>query len=184
MVPTTPETTIKALYKDHYNEVLAYCVRRTGYTDAEDVAAEVFVTAWRRIDDLRHDTERAWLFGIARRVLSNRWRSALRYRRLKDKVGGLANLHSETPEVYIVQRENDQEVIDCLQRLRPTDREVLMLSAWESLTAPEIAVALGVSVSAAEQRLHRAKKRLAAAMQPVPEQDSFSPRAAEERGGR
>ena len=40
-----------------------------------------------------------------------------------------------------------------------------MLSAWEELTGPEIAQALGLSVAAAEQRLHRAKRRFANAPQ-------------------
>ena len=48
-----------------------------------------------------------------------------------------------------------------LQQMRSADREVLMLSAWEELTGPQIAKVLGVSVSAAEQRLHRARHRFA-----------------------
>ncbi len=42
-----------------------------------------------------------------------------------------------------------------------------MLSAWEELTGPQIASALGISVAAAEQRLHRAKERYAHKLWPL-----------------
>ena len=65
----------------------------------------------------------------------------------------------------MVRRVEELEAIRALDHLRPADREVLMLSAWEDLTGPEIARALGLSVSAAEQRLRRAKHRFARALQ-------------------
>jgi DNA-directed RNA polymerase specialized sigma24 family protein len=70
------------------DDVLGYCVRRFTFSEAEDVASEVFAIAWRRIDDLDWDTAAPWLFGIARGVLSNQRRSASR--RLRDDVGGVA----------------------------------------------------------------------------------------------
>jgi RNA polymerase sigma-70 factor, ECF subfamily len=66
--------------------------------------------------------------------------------------------------------------------MRNGDREVLMLAVWEELTAPEIATVLDISVSAAEQRLHRAKQRFATALERFPAQ--VSPRAAKEGGER
>ena len=74
-------------------------------------------------------------------------------------------------------------MLNALRRLKVSDREVLMLASWEELTAPEIAHAVGISVSAAEQRLHRAKKRLAKILAPTFSQPKTAPRAAEERGG-
>jgi RNA polymerase sigma-70 factor (ECF subfamily) len=44
--------------------------------------------------------------------------------------------------------------------MRPKDREVLRLAAWEELSNESIAVVLGCSIEAAAQRLHRAKRRL------------------------
>ena len=58
-----------------------------------------------------------------------------------------------------------------------------VLAAWEELTGPEIARALDISVSAAEQRLHRAKKRFAAVLTPSRSRPKSTPRAADERGG-
>jgi RNA polymerase sigma-70 factor, ECF subfamily len=63
----------EALFRDHAGAVRVYAARRAGLGDADDVVAEVFVIAWRRIDDLPEDPL-PWLLGVARRVLANRRR--------------------------------------------------------------------------------------------------------------
>ena len=158
---TEASGTVEALYDAHYPEVLAYCARRIGRNEAEDVANEVFTIAWRRRDEIQGATARPWLYGIARGVLANRWRSGRRHLRLVGRLSGLAPEADESPEVVVVRRAQDQEVLDALRTLRPSDQEVLTLSAWEGLSATEIGIALGVKAAAAEQRLHRAKRRLA-----------------------
>lgn len=145
--------------------MLAYCIRRIGHPDAEDVAAGVFSVAWRRRDEIEWSTARPWLYGIARGVLSNRWRSNRRRTRLIGRMSGLAETLSVSPDVVVVQKTQDEEVLAALRGLRGNDQEVLMLSAWEELSAPEIAITLEISTSAAEQRLHRAKRRLARALE-------------------
>lgn len=157
------------LYDRHHHEILAYCIRRIGHTDADDVTADVFATAWRRRDEIELATARAWLFGVARGVLANRWRSTKRRARLIDRVSGLGRPHIDSPDVVVVRKVVDEAVIEALNALRPGDREILMLAAWEELTAPEIAVVLDISTSAAEQRIHRAKKRLAKRLTPQPD---------------
>jgi RNA polymerase sigma-70 factor (ECF subfamily) len=68
-------TRLTALFEKHHAEILAYCVRRIGRTEGEDAAAEVFAVASRRVDEIDWKTVRPWLFGVARGVLANRWRS-------------------------------------------------------------------------------------------------------------
>ena len=183
MKPEKPNREFTSLYEAHYDEVLAYCIRRIGSSDADEVAAEVFVVAWRRIDEIESETARAWLYGVARGVLANRWRSGQRRTRLVGRLAGLAAPAPVLPEDNVVRRAEDDEVINALRKLKAADREVLMLASWEELSAPEIAHAVGISVSAAEQRLHRAKKRLAKVLAPPAALATRSPRAAEERGG-
>ena len=70
------EERFKALYLDNGDAVVGYCVRRLGVDDGNDAAADVFVTAWRRIDVCpQGDEARLWLFGVARRVVANKRRS-------------------------------------------------------------------------------------------------------------
>lgn len=176
------EARFTMLYEKHYHEVLAYCTRRIGRDDADDVTADVFAVAWRRIDTVELSTARPWLYGIARGVLANRFRSGRRHRQLVGKVQRLAATPNESLDVQVLQRAADREVLDVVRSLKPADREVLLLAAWEGLTGSEIADALGISVSAAEQRLHRAKRRLARKLSPA-DAPGFASEAVDEGGG-
>ena len=178
----TPEARLTTLYERHYEEVLAFCVRRGGRDAADDVTAEVFAVAWRRIDDVELETARAWLYGVARRLLANRWRATMRRRLLLGKLVGSAPQLPPKPDEQVVRRSIDREVVSAVRALRPVDQEVLLLAAWEELTAPEIARVMGISTSAAEQRLHRAKRRLARRLQVGSLESGLAPRAAEEGG--
>ena len=150
------------LYRRYQADVLAYCRRRTNPTDAHDAAAEVFTIAWRKIDLVPEgDRARAWLFGVAYRVLGHQWRSRRRVRRLRERLTHLGDAAQPGPESVVVRRAQDREVLEAAGRLRPSDREVLRLAGWEELPHAEIAEILGISVSAVDQRFHRAKKRLA-----------------------
>ncbi len=154
-----------SMFELHYNEVLAYCARRGIRSEADDSTADVFAVAWRRVDEIDWDTARPWLYGIARGVMNNRWRTLKRQSRLANKMASLAPRSDNGADVVVVRRSQDAEVVGVLALLKPSDQEVLMLAAWEELTAPEIAVVLGISTSAAEQRLHRAKRRFAKKME-------------------
>lgn len=149
------------VYAANHAHVLAYCARRVGHAEAWDAAAEVFSVAWRRLDDMPHD-ERAlpWLYGVAHRVVSRHWRSRTRLRRLQSKLGGLPLPTPESPDTQLVQREDYALVVTALSRLQPLDQEVLRLVVWEELGYEAIARVLGITVPAARQRFHRAKRAL------------------------
>lgn len=183
MTVESADAKLKVLYEAHYDEVLAYCTRRIGRAEAEEAAADVFAVAWRRFEKIDWTTVRPWLFGIARGVLANRWRATRRRRRLINRVAGLAPVPMNLPEVQVVRRAEDEQVLIALRRLKASDREVLMLAAWEELTAPQIAQTLEISVSAAEQRVHRAKKRLGTLLDGAPAQPKPTLPVAEEEGG-
>lgn len=63
-----------ALYDAHAGAVRAYVMRRGPVADADGVVAEVFLIAWRRLQDVPLDA-RGWLLAVARRVQSNARRS-------------------------------------------------------------------------------------------------------------
>jgi RNA polymerase sigma factor (sigma-70 family) len=154
------------LYASHHRDVLAYCARRTSRPDAWDAAAEVFVVAWRRLDEVPpSDEERAWLLGVAYRVLANQRRAERRRRRLGRRAAGVAGETVPSPDELLVRTEESQRVIDALARLRGPDREIIQMTLWEELTPAEIAEALGISRGAVDQRFYRAKRRLASELQ-------------------
>jgi RNA polymerase sigma factor (sigma-70 family) len=153
-MPAQRELRFAALFDTHFDALLAYARRRSAQlSDAEDVAAETFTTAWRRLDDLPEcaDGELPWLYGVARRVLANQRRSAVRRERLVDRLRSAL-----TPGRLPV----PHDVVDALSLLSAADQEVLRLAAWEQLSHREIAITLGISSNAAGIRLHRARRRL------------------------
>ena len=166
------------VYEQFYPAVLAYCARRVDRSDAEDVTHEVFATLWRHVDDFDADTPLPWLYSVAYGAIRNRWKSTRRLRSLRERVRS-SSVHPRTatdgPDAIVIRREQDAAVIAALDRLRPRDREVLMLAVWEELTASEIALVVGCSPTAAQQRVHRAKRRLAHALQPLVRADALSP---------
>jgi RNA polymerase sigma-70 factor (ECF subfamily) len=152
------------LYDQHFHEIFAYCARRVPAHTAHDVVSDVFVVVWRRIDDVPRDAERAWLFGVARGVLANTWRSESRRGNLVAKLRTLRFPTAVDIDVDLVATTDGVVVRQALARLGAGDQEILRLAAWEELSGPEIAIALDVSLSAVQQRLSRAKKRLANAL--------------------
>jgi RNA polymerase sigma-70 factor (ECF subfamily) len=160
-VPTGEER-FDRLYDRYFQEVLAYCLRRVVTADGYAAANEVFEIAWRRIGDVPDgDVARAWLFTVARRVVYRYWRGASRFRRLIGRAM-VADSPPPVPEEVVVRRAELDGVLEALNRLNPRDRELLQLAAWEELPHAEIAESLGCSVAAVDQRLHRAKRKLAA----------------------
>ncbi|HEX6652604.1 MAG TPA: sigma factor, partial [Thermoleophilaceae bacterium] len=65
------------MFRDSYPLVRAYALRRAAPEGAQDVVAETFLVAWRRLEDVPEDPL-PWLYGAARRVLANQRRSAAR----------------------------------------------------------------------------------------------------------
>jgi len=146
-----------ALFETHYDRVLTYALRRTDPHRASDVAAEVFLVVWRRLDEVPTDAL-PWLIATARRVLANQRRSTDRVNTLQLRLGAERPL----PAVGLDEQVGIWEQWrTALGLLTPADQEVLALVAWDGLTAREAAASLGCSVPAVVMRLHRARRRLA-----------------------
>ena len=79
----------EALYRAHCGAVRSFVHRRVRSAAADDVLAEVFVLAWRRLDEAPGD-ELPWLLGIARGVLANRRRGQARQQALRDRLAASA----------------------------------------------------------------------------------------------
>jgi RNA polymerase sigma-70 factor (ECF subfamily) len=155
------------LFDRHAEAVRAFCARRSGSLDAaDDLVSIVFLEAWRRRDDVELIDGNAlpWLYGIARHTLHNRWRTALRHRRALDRLPAPPSTPDHADEV--AHRLDDERelarVTAALERLRPPDRDVLVLCVWQGLSYAEAAVALGVPVGTVRSRLARARARLGA----------------------
>jgi RNA polymerase sigma-70 factor (ECF subfamily) len=159
-VTTSRLARFDALFTEHRRHVLAYAMRRTRtVADAEDVAAETFTIAWRKIDAVPTAEPLPWLYAVARRVLANHHRGNGRRERLA------ALLRIEDVATPLRAGEDlDGPAFVALASLSPADQEVLRLVAWEELGNGQIADVLGITPNAVAIRLHRARARFADAL--------------------
>jgi RNA polymerase sigma-70 factor (ECF subfamily) len=147
------------LYERHYGDVLRYAARRAGPEAAAEVAAETFLTAWRRLDDLPASQPLPWLYVTARHCLANEFRKQERRQqldaRIRTEAGAGAQAGHADPGAPQV------DVLAALAALSDSDQEALRLTEWEQLDHAAAARAAGCSVAAFRVRLHRARRRLA-----------------------
>lgn len=125
----------ESIYREFSGPVFAYCMRRAKPEDADDVFAETFLVVWRRIDEIPPDPGTLpYLYGIAGRVLSTHLRSLHRRTRLDAKLHNLGIAPPADPGA-VAMSPNLQEVVAAVNRLRPKDREIVMLYAWRTCGA-------------------------------------------------
>jgi RNA polymerase sigma-70 factor (ECF subfamily) len=156
---TDAEATFRDLYEAVYDDLLSFVERRTQLSVADDVVAETFLIAWRRLEDVPDplDEARAWLFTVAHNTLRNRQRSEQRQEKLALRILREPG-HSETIDDEALAATID--MARAWKRLTPADQEVLTLIAIEDLTGPQAARVLGISRPALSLRLLRARRRL------------------------
>lgn len=153
------ESEFADMFIEHYAAVLGYGLRRVDAATAHDVAAETFLVAWRQLQT-SPELARPWLLTVARRVLSNELRRQDRQGRLVDRVGQ----HGAAADPDHADS-GISEVTVAMATLSEADQELLQLIGWEQLDLRETATVLGCSVAAVKVRLHRARRRLPAALQ-------------------
>ena len=149
------------LYATVFPEIAGYVRRRCGGADADDVLAQVFIVAWRRLDHIPSPPQdRLWMFGVARKTVADAERSARRQRRLGIRLANEALIGGETEASPVGVASADpaaDRVLAALATLRPADREALRLVLWDALSHTEAAVILGCSANAFEIRYRRAR---------------------------
>lgn len=158
--PTSRFARFDALFTEHQRPVLAYAMRRTlTLADAEDVAAETFTIAWRKIDAVPAEESLPWLYAVARRVLANHRRGTGR----RERLASLLRVEDVATPVRAGE-DRDGPAFVALASLAPADQEILRLIAWEELGNQQIAAVLGITPNAVAIRLHRARARFAEAL--------------------
>jgi RNA polymerase sigma-70 factor (ECF subfamily) len=149
------------LFAETYPAVLRFVDRRVHPSHAEDVAAEVFLVLWRRLDEVPADAEdaRAWLFGVARRTLMARIRGERRRQALAVRIAvdGLSQAHDGVDPDLVARR---LDLAQAWTDLSSVHQEALALTVWDGLDGPRAARVLGISPVAYRLRLSRARKAL------------------------
>lgn len=139
---------------------------------ADDITADTFLRAFQTRERIRQPTVRSFLFTIARNVYRDLQRRSWRRADLRDNQpdGGV------TAQARLEQQPELSTVLAALQRLPELDRTVLLLRVLDEMPYEEIAASMGISVSAAKVKVHRARAKLMdarglAVPEPVPSGD-------------
>ena len=150
------------LYDLHQRPIRDYCRRRLDAHRVDDAVAEVFLTVWRKLDDVPDDdTARLWLYRVAYRVVGHQWRGVTRRRRLDQRLRSVTGSALPGLDEAVIERDEHRLVLRAAASLGHTDGEVLRLSVWEQLSIADIASLLDIEPNAVKQRLHRARRNLA-----------------------
>lgn len=146
------------LFDTFAGDVYRYVHRRSVRDDADDIVAEVFLIAWRRLTDIPIGFERPWLFRTAWNVLAN---SRRKYSELP-----FADMPAEPRLADIADTViEDEGLRRAWATLSERDQEVIRLASWDGLDTRALAAALEMTVGGASAALSRARERLAKALE-------------------
>jgi RNA polymerase sigma-70 factor (ECF subfamily) len=155
-------------FREHFAPVYRFVARRVGAALAEDLAAEVFATAYRRRAAYQPDrgSVRSWLYGIATNVVRGYWRDEQQLLELDARVGPESPPASvqfaDAADERVIVASLAPRIAGALAALNREQRDVLLLHAWADLSHEEIAAALGIAQGTARSRLSRARAALRA----------------------
>lgn len=174
----TPEA-FAAVFDRHAVRVHRALATRLGRQGADDVLSEVFLVAFRRREsfDLSRAHAVPWLLGIAMHVVAQHRRDWAREIRLRDAVPPERDhlAHDDDVVARVAAEASRGRLAAALATLSRDERDVLLLVAWDGLHYDEVADALGVPVGTVRSRLHRARRKVRAAIGPAkPDSDSDS----------
>jgi RNA polymerase sigma factor (sigma-70 family) len=178
---TAPEAdATRGLYERHSRQIFNYCVHQLGSREeAEDATQIVFMNAFRALQrGVVPELESAWLFKIANNVILTRRRSSSRRRRVESP-GDLDAIQDLLPS-----RQSDSDELlrlnEALGEMPEQQRKALLLREWQGLSYREIGDQLGLSQSAVETLLFRARRTLANGLTEAPKAKKLAGRL---RGG-
>jgi len=146
-------------FDEHWPAVCRSLARRGAGAHTEDLAAEAFSIAWRKWREVPTDPL-PWLLRTALNLLLNARRKDKRH--LPLEAAGLSEGTGSEADDLIAVRDSARRTLIALAGLSATDRDAIMLTAWDGLNASQAAVVCGCSTGAFRVRLHRARAALKA----------------------
>lgn len=160
--PSEAAARMEQVFRANCPAVVSYVRRRAPEEAVDDVVAETFLVAWRRLNRVPAEPL-PWLLAVARNVIGTQLRSssrrhALHLRLRKAPPTVAAADHDAAMPAH--DREPGGPVLAAMASLSERDREALMLTVWDGLAPRQAAAVLGESSSTFRARLYRAKRRL------------------------
>jgi RNA polymerase sigma-70 factor, ECF subfamily len=162
------ESALFTLIFDRHYERLARFVRHLGVpeTEREDVLAEAFSRAYARVASFDPDSGSryiSYLYSIARNLVTDRLRERSRTPEIKLLEDFWQEPDPNVPEPLerVLRQEEIAHIREAMQRLSPSDREIITLSYDRELSCREIMEIMGKpSITSVTTHLYKAMKRL------------------------
>jgi RNA polymerase sigma-70 factor (ECF subfamily) len=155
------ELAFRQIYDRHAPAVFADLARRVPRDQVDDLAAETFLVAWRKLPP-GVEEPLPWLYAVARRVLLAHLRGTRGRARLAARIAGLIPRDAASPEPEL--QALDGALAGALARLTLLEREALLLVAWEDLDHAAGARVVGCTAATFTVRVSRARTKLRAAL--------------------
>ncbi|SDI58771.1 RNA polymerase sigma-70 factor, ECF subfamily [Sinosporangium album] len=164
-------TVFALLFHRHARSLHRYVTRRLGDSVADDIVADTFTAAFRRLHryDTGHPDARPWLYGIAANLIGKHRRAEARAYLALARTGAdeVVESYADRVEARVTASAAQRQLAGALAVLRPKEREVLLMTAWADLSYEEVARALGIPIGAVRSRLHRARRKAREALNEV-----------------
>lgn len=167
------------LVRRYQDRIFNFALRYTGNpADAEEVAQEAFMKAYRALDRFRGDAKfSTWLFQITKNLCINRYhrkRRRMAHRRISiqqrmdDEDAAPLQIESEEPgpQEEALRGELRERIEAGITELEPHYRAALVLRDIEGLDYAEIGQILDVPVGTVKSRIHRARNELQQILRP------------------
>jgi len=148
------------LFRKYYQHIYAICISLIkNPQDAEELAQEMFVLAYLKVDQLR---DPASFFPWLKRMARNRSRNFIQRRKANVIPLSLVEMkrNSVNPDEEILRQELIQAIMEAIEALPADDRQVVR-ARIDGLSHAEISRRFGISRRASLSRLYRARKKLA-----------------------
>lgn len=153
-----PVVDFASLYREHAAHVHRFAVYLSGDPAlADDLVSEAFVRVWTARERVELTTVRGYLFAIVRNLFLQDKRGARRRAPLDDNIAA----NQPGPDDRVRDQHRLRTVLSALATLPHVDRAAVLMRADEGLPYEDIAAALGISVTAAKVKVHRARLKLA-----------------------
>jgi len=141
-----------------YNFFIRQCRRQSL---AEDLTQQVFERMLRyRQSYVPGMAFRSWLYQIARNVRHDNDKRERRYRSSEFVATERIRSTADVADDSLLKKEQNQQLQIALGKLKPEEREVLLLTRYQQLKYREVAEIYGITESAVKVRVHRAIKEL------------------------
>lgn len=151
------------LVNQYKNLVFSICLKMTGdYFVAEDITQETFISAFNHGQEIKEDTEKAWLARVATNKCID-WKREAARRSIsfpEEEMPERADDDSNNPLNCYLCKDTEEKLLEACESLKPPYNEIAKLYFSKGLTAKEISEKTGTGLKTVQTQIYRAKDML------------------------